>query len=99
MSDTYKFLGELLRLPFFLFALYFWSVIVISFIMPFALVCIVGQPLIFPFLYICAFITGAFLGEERPPRFEGYWNDYPLRYIRWLKTGYPRIWAWFLTGR
>jgi hypothetical protein len=44
-------------------------------------------------------ILGAFPGGDEPPRFEGYWKDYPMRYLRWLNTAYRRVHVLFLTGQ
>lgn len=98
MNETYQTFGQTLRMPFFLIALLFWTVDVFPFIFSFALICAVGQVILFPFFYFLAFIFKAFVGEG-VPSFKNYWIDYTARYLRWLNLGYKRIYVWFISGK
>ena len=98
MGSGYRLFGQALRLPLFLLGALLWSLYVFPFIVFFAFLGIIGQPLIVPVVYFVAFVCDAFSDKKEAPSFAAYWKDYPNRYVRWLRIGYRGLYVWFLSG-
>jgi len=99
MSDGFRLFGQVLRLPFYAVAVVLWTIYIFPIVLGFTLVVIVGHALLVPMAYPVAYVLAAFSGEKEPPRWDDYWKDFPVAYLKWLQVGYRGMYRWLCADR
>ena len=98
MSEGFKQLGQVLRLPFYIAGVAFWTIYIFPIVLCFTLAVIVGHAILVPLCYPVAYCLAAFSGETQPPKWDDYWKDYPTADIKWLRVGYRGMYRWLCEG-
>ena len=92
-----EFVGILLRTPVVMYLGICWILFVWSLIVTVALCLILVKPLFYPFICLIAWLWHAFIGSKKKvlPK---YWEEYPGRYLKWCKMGFPTLIRWWFKG-
>lgn len=98
MNNGFQLLGKVLRLPVYIVGVALWTIHIFPFVLGFTLAVTVGHALLVPIAYPLAYVLAAFSGERQPPRWQSYWEGYPMSYIRWLRIGYAGLYRWLCHG-
>lgn len=97
MSEFRDAVGVVLRLPVVAALAALWVVAIWPLVVGAVLLVLVIQPVLYPFAYAWEWLKYAFLGRKDPV-LQGYWNSYPDECLSWLKSGFPTLKRWLLTG-
>jgi hypothetical protein len=105
MSDFRRLTGILLRFPIVLFLFLLWVIYVWWWIAAFglstAVVLLILQPLLYPFLYGIEWVLLAFTNSGNPV-LPNYFKNYPDGYVTWckecFKLGFPTLRRWLVQG-
>lgn len=95
-SSSFVVLGVILRLPIAAFVMFLWAIFLSPFIIYFTFVVLMGQVVFYPVIRTGIYLLAAFAGEEKEPRLDEYWKDFPLKYWKWLRFGTLSVEEWML---
>lgn len=97
MNHNFKLIGRVLRILVYVPCVILWSIYIFPIIFIFALIFAVGHVVLHVVLFPIAYLIAAFEGQEKPPKWEDGWKDFPDKYIKWLSAGYIAMYRWMLS--